>query len=151
MRYSRNFVVDLLRKWMNKSEYVPLGGIAYYVSAPSSSEDMAANPFHSLFFVVFMLSACALFSKYVAALPPSTSSPRRCCQEASLRVPFLHTTSFVLGFRPFGPFDHSFKNVLKSKNTILKACPFGVRFLFLKSEASLSLYTPLKKTSNPLY
>ncbi|KAM6542894.1 hypothetical protein CsatB_007341 [Cannabis sativa] len=59
-RYSRNFVVDLLRKWMNKSEYVPLGGIAYYISAPSSSEDMAANPFHSLFFVVFMLSAYAL-------------------------------------------------------------------------------------------
>ncbi|XP_060961439.1 uncharacterized protein LOC115714380 isoform X2 [Cannabis sativa] len=95
-RYSRNFVVDLLRKWMNKSEYVPLGGIAYYVSAPSSSEDMAANPFHSLFFVVFMLSACALFSKYVAALPPSTSSPRRCCQEASLRVPpFWTIRSFL--------------------------------------------------------
>ena len=25
--------------------------------------DMAANPFHALFYIVFMLSACALFSK----------------------------------------------------------------------------------------
>ena len=28
-----------------------------------SLADMAANPFHALFYLVFMLSACALFSK----------------------------------------------------------------------------------------
>ncbi|RWW72032.1 hypothetical protein BHE74_00020213 [Ensete ventricosum] len=28
-----------------------------------SLADMAANPFHALFYIVFMLSACALFSK----------------------------------------------------------------------------------------
>jgi preprotein translocase subunit SecY len=28
-----------------------------------SLADMAANPFHALFYFVFMLSACALFSK----------------------------------------------------------------------------------------
>ena len=28
-----------------------------------SLADMAANPFHALFYLIFMLSACALFSK----------------------------------------------------------------------------------------
>ncbi|GFZ05082.1 SecY protein transport family protein [Actinidia rufa] len=65
-RYSGYFLVDLLGKW-KESEYsghsVPVGGIAYYITAPSSLADMAANPFHALFYIVFMLSACALFSK----------------------------------------------------------------------------------------
>ncbi|KAF2314381.1 hypothetical protein GH714_025923 [Hevea brasiliensis] len=66
-RYSDNFLVNLLGKW-KESEYsngqsVPVGGLAYYITAPSSLADMAANPFHALFYFVFMLSACALFSK----------------------------------------------------------------------------------------
>ncbi|KAK1378546.1 Transport protein SEC61 subunit alpha-like [Heracleum sosnowskyi] len=65
-KYSGNFLVNLLGKWQ-ESEYsgqsVPVGGLAYYVTAPSSLADMAANPFHALFYIVFMLSACALFSK----------------------------------------------------------------------------------------
>ncbi|MQL73742.1 hypothetical protein Taro_006090 [Colocasia esculenta] len=66
-RYSGNFLVNLLGKW-KESEYsggqfIPVGGLAYYITAPSSLADMAANPFHALFYIVFMLSACALFSK----------------------------------------------------------------------------------------
>ncbi|KAI5390806.1 hypothetical protein KIW84_075914 [Lathyrus oleraceus] len=66
-KYAGNFIVDLLGKW-KESEYggghsIPVGGIAYYITAPSSLADMAANPFHALFYLVFMLSACALFSK----------------------------------------------------------------------------------------
>ncbi|EHA8586299.1 protein transport protein Sec61 subunit alpha [Cocos nucifera] len=45
-RYSGNFLVNLLGKWKE-----------------SDLADMAANPFHALFYIVFMLSACALFSK----------------------------------------------------------------------------------------
>ncbi|KAK8984607.1 hypothetical protein V6N11_047828 [Hibiscus sabdariffa] len=64
---SGNFFVNLLGKW-KESEYsggqfIPVGGLAYYVTAPASLADMAANPFHALFYLVFMLSACALFSK----------------------------------------------------------------------------------------
>ncbi|GMY34381.1 protein transport protein Sec61 subunit alpha-like [Fagus crenata] len=66
-RYSGNFLVNLLGKW-KESEYsggqfIPVGGLAYYVTAPASLADMAANPFHALFYLVFMLLACALFSK----------------------------------------------------------------------------------------
>ncbi|KAF7803267.1 protein transport protein Sec61 subunit alpha-like [Senna tora] len=65
-KYSGNFLVNLLGKW-KESEYsgqsIPVGGLAYYVTAPASLADMAANPFHALFYLVFMLGACALFSK----------------------------------------------------------------------------------------
>ncbi|KAJ6840227.1 protein transport protein Sec61 subunit alpha-like [Iris pallida] len=66
-QFSRNFFVSLLGRW-KESEYsggqfIPIGGITYYITAPSSLADMAANPFHALFYIVFMLSACALFSK----------------------------------------------------------------------------------------
>ncbi|KAF3451319.1 hypothetical protein FNV43_RR07414 [Rhamnella rubrinervis] len=65
-RYGGNFLVNLLGIW-KESEYsghsIPVGGLAYYVTAPSSLADAAANPFHALFYVVFMLSVCALFSK----------------------------------------------------------------------------------------
>ncbi|KAH0753155.1 hypothetical protein KY290_004714 [Solanum tuberosum] len=65
-KYSGNFFVTLLGKW-KESEYsgqsVPVGGLAYYITAPSSLADMVAHPFHAIFYIVFMLSACALFSK----------------------------------------------------------------------------------------
>ncbi|KAL2931003.1 Protein transport protein Sec61 subunit alpha [Bienertia sinuspersici] len=65
-KYSGNLFVNLLGVW-KESEYgsqsIPVGGLAYYVTAPASLADMAANPFHALSYIIFMLSACALFSK----------------------------------------------------------------------------------------
>ncbi|KAF9590790.1 hypothetical protein IFM89_038382 [Coptis chinensis] len=65
-KFSGNFLVNLLGKW-KESEYsggqfIPVGGIAYYITGPSSLADMAANPFHALLYLVFVLSACALLS-----------------------------------------------------------------------------------------
>jgi protein transport protein SEC61 subunit alpha len=60
--------VNLLGKW-KESEYsqsgqlIPVGGLVYYITAPNSFGDIAANPFHALFYLTFMLTACALFSK----------------------------------------------------------------------------------------
>lgn len=41
----------------------PVGGLVYYISPPHSIGEALANPLHAVFYVVFMLSACALFSK----------------------------------------------------------------------------------------
>ncbi|XP_068638250.1 uncharacterized protein [Aristolochia californica] len=66
-RFSGNFLVNLLGKWKESEysggQYMPVGGLVYYMTAPTSLGDVAANPFHALFYIVFMLSACALFSK----------------------------------------------------------------------------------------
>lgn len=37
--------------------------LTFFTFFSGSLADMAANPFHALFYLVFMLSACALFSK----------------------------------------------------------------------------------------
>ncbi|GLJ40392.1 hypothetical protein SUGI_0831720 [Cryptomeria japonica] len=67
-RYSGNFLINFLGKW-KESEYsssgqsVTVGGLVYYITPPARLAEMAANPFHALFYLTFMLTACALFSK----------------------------------------------------------------------------------------
>ena len=41
----------------------PSGGLVYYLSPPHSLEQVARQPIHAAFYTVFMLAACALFSK----------------------------------------------------------------------------------------
>ena len=65
-RYGANFIVQLLGRWQvvdQGGNMVPVGGLVYYISPPHSLTEVAANPLHAIFYVVFMLSACALFSK----------------------------------------------------------------------------------------
>jgi preprotein translocase subunit SecY len=45
---------------------------------------MAANPFHALFYLVFMLSACALFSK--TWIEVSGSSARDVAKQLKVRI-----------------------------------------------------------------
>ncbi|KAL1215664.1 Protein transport protein Sec61 subunit alpha [Cardamine amara subsp. amara] len=58
--FSGNFLVNLIGQWR---ESIPVSGLAYLITAPSSLTDMVAYPCHALFYIVFMLSACAFFSK----------------------------------------------------------------------------------------
>ena len=65
-RYGGNFLIQLLGRWQESEstgQFIPVGGLAYYISPPTSLRDIAANPLHAVFYLTFMLSACALFSK----------------------------------------------------------------------------------------
>lgn len=65
-RYSTNFLVRMLGAWQEvkgTSQSVPVSGLAYYVSPPRSMSEIVADPFHAIFYMTFILSACALFSK----------------------------------------------------------------------------------------
>eukprot|EP00640_Fibrocapsa_japonica_P001852 CAMPEP_0113952296 /NCGR_PEP_ID=MMETSP1339-20121228/90327_1 /TAXON_ID=94617 /ORGANISM="Fibrocapsa japonica" /LENGTH=446 /DNA_ID=CAMNT_0000960873 /DNA_START=300 /DNA_END=1640 /DNA_ORIENTATION=+ /assembly_acc=CAM_ASM_000762 len=66
-RYSGNFLVKLLGRWQDvegmSGQSVPVGGLAYYISPPNSFTEILADPFHALFYISFILTACALFSK----------------------------------------------------------------------------------------
>ncbi|KAK1381017.1 SecY protein transport family protein [Heracleum sosnowskyi] len=60
-KFSGNFLVNLLGKWQESEysgQFVPVDGLAYYVTAPSS-----LATWHGLFYIAFILSACALLSK----------------------------------------------------------------------------------------
>jgi protein transport protein SEC61 subunit alpha len=65
-RYGGNFIIQLLGRWQQheySNQMIPVGGLVYYISPPGSLTEVAQNPLHAIFYVVFMLSACALFSK----------------------------------------------------------------------------------------
>lgn len=65
--YGGNVLVRLLGKWQDvegmKGNSVPVGGLAYYISPPTSMAEIIADPIHALFYIIFILSSCALFSK----------------------------------------------------------------------------------------
>lgn len=67
-KYGGFFLVRLLGVWQ-EAEYsqsgqlIPVSGLVYYITPPSSLADIAIHPFHALFYLTFMLTACALFSK----------------------------------------------------------------------------------------
>jgi protein transport protein SEC61 subunit alpha len=66
-RAPTNVLVRLLGKWQeadaSAGQMIPVGGIAYYISPPSSLQEIIYDPFHAVFYLVFILTSCALFSK----------------------------------------------------------------------------------------
>jgi len=78
-RFPTNFLVQLLGRWQDVESgggraNVAVGGLAYYVSPPSSLTEIVTDPVHALFYFAFILTACALFSK--TWIEVSGSSPK---------------------------------------------------------------------------
>jgi protein transport protein SEC61 subunit alpha len=49
-------------------------GISYYISPPHTIKEAVLDPFHTVAYIAFIVSACALFSK--TWIDVSGSSPR---------------------------------------------------------------------------
>jgi protein transport protein SEC61 subunit alpha len=78
-RYPGYFLVNLLGKWQDVdqgggAQSIPVGGLAYYVSPPGSLAEIIYDPVHAIFYLSFILIACALFSK--TWIEVSGSSPK---------------------------------------------------------------------------
>jgi len=76
-RFPENFFVQMLGVWrpvQNSPQMSAVSGIAYWLSPPHSLEEVVADPFHAVFYVAFILTTCALFSKLWVEF--SGTSPR---------------------------------------------------------------------------
>merc|ERR1712032_353592 len=65
-RFKANMVVNLLGQWQELDyggQSIPVGGLAYYISPPHTFSDIWEDPIHALFYVLFVVISCALFSK----------------------------------------------------------------------------------------
>lgn len=67
-RFSSNVIVNLLGRWEERGysssgQMYPVGGLARLMSAPETIGSMLADPLHAIFYVTFVLTTCALFSK----------------------------------------------------------------------------------------
>ncbi|KAI4185241.1 MAG: hypothetical protein L6R41_004245 [Letrouitia leprolyta] len=76
-RFSENLLVKLLGVWEPREGSAQLyaaSGIAYYMSPPLNFTEAIMDPVHTAIYVVFMLVACAVFSK--TWIEVSGSAPR---------------------------------------------------------------------------
>jgi len=65
-RFPLNLFVNLLGSWEDvgqQGQSIPVGGLAYYISPPHTTADIFSDPFRAIFYITFVLTACALFSK----------------------------------------------------------------------------------------
>jgi len=67
-RFKSNMLVNLLGQWQEvdmagMSKSIPVGGISYYISPPSSFMNIWDDPIHAFFYMAFVVISCALFSK----------------------------------------------------------------------------------------
>merc|ERR1712226_1198151 len=65
-RFKSNFFVGLLGQWQEvdmTGQSIPVGGLTYYISPPHSFTDIWDDPIHAIFYVLFVLISCALFSR----------------------------------------------------------------------------------------
>jgi protein transport protein SEC61 subunit alpha len=76
-RFPDNLLIRLLGVWEpleESSQLFATSGIAYYMSPPHTIRDALIDPVHTVIYVAFMLTACALFSK--TWIEVSGSGPR---------------------------------------------------------------------------
>ena len=85
-RFGGGVLVRLLGVWKEGSHAaVPVGGLAYYVTPPSS---VAADPLHALVYTVLLLASCALLSQaWVIASESSARDVARRLQDQRLALP----------------------------------------------------------------
>merc|ERR1712146_264375 len=65
-RYSKSLIIQLFGTWEEvegSHQSIPIGGLAYYISPPQSISKIIKDPFHAIFYLLFILTSCALFSK----------------------------------------------------------------------------------------
>merc|ERR1712060_555410 len=65
-RFKSNMIVNMLGQWQEvemTGQSIPVGGLVYYLSPPTSFMDIWDDPVHALLYVAFVLFSCAIFSK----------------------------------------------------------------------------------------
>jgi len=65
-RWKSSMIINFFGQWQEvemTGTSVPVGGLMYYVSPPNSFLEVWEDPIHALFYILFMLTSCALLSK----------------------------------------------------------------------------------------
>lgn len=75
-KFNHNILVRLLGRWeaTASGQSKPVGGVAYYISPPTSLTDLVLDPIHGTFYICFIMLSCGFFSR--TWIDVSGSSPR---------------------------------------------------------------------------
>jgi protein transport protein SEC61 subunit alpha len=80
-KFKGNFFVSFLGKWQEydmAGNSAPVGGLAYYISPPKDFFDIQRDPFHFIFYSIFVMGSCAIFSRIW--IDVSGQAPRDVCR-----------------------------------------------------------------------
>jgi len=98
-RFPNNLLVNLLGVWQTiegSSQSIPVGGLAYYVSPPTSLIEILHDPFHAIFYLTFILTACALFSKtWIEVSGSSAKDVAKQLQDQQMELRGHRSTSMI--------------------------------------------------------
>jgi len=98
-RFPNNLLVNLLGVWQTiegSSQSIPVGGLAYYVSPPTSLIEILHDPFHAIFYLAFILTACALFSKtWIEVSGSSAKDVAKQLQDQQMELRGHRSTSMI--------------------------------------------------------
>ena len=76
-RFKTNFFVNMIGQWQvvpQTGESLPVGGLCYYLSPPTSVYNFIMDPIHSIGYCQVMLQMCTMLQKYWVDM--SGESPR---------------------------------------------------------------------------
>eukprot|EP01127_Copromyxa_protea_P006916 TRINITY_DN16852_c0_g1_i1.p2 TRINITY_DN16852_c0_g1~~TRINITY_DN16852_c0_g1_i1.p2 ORF type:complete len:477 (+),score=110.31 TRINITY_DN16852_c0_g1_i1:33-1463(+) len=66
-RFPTNPIISLIGTWKEiegyQGQFYPVAGFAYYISPPRTVAELMLDPFHTIFYLAFVLGTCALFSR----------------------------------------------------------------------------------------
>lgn len=123
-KFSQNLLVRLLGTWElvqgGGGSMKPIAGLAYYLSPPTSLADILSDPFHGVFYFLFIVSACGLFSK--TWIEVSGSSPRdvaKQLKDQGLTVDKYRADSMTTVFNRYIPIAAAFGGMCIGALTVI--------------------------------
>eukprot|EP00930_Biecheleria_cincta_P043712 TRINITY_DN2999_c0_g1_i1.p1 TRINITY_DN2999_c0_g1~~TRINITY_DN2999_c0_g1_i1.p1 ORF type:complete len:474 (+),score=74.97 TRINITY_DN2999_c0_g1_i1:58-1479(+) len=95
-RFKGNMIVNLVGQWQESGitgQSIPVGGLVYYLSPPNSFGEVWGDPIHALFYVIFILATCALFSKaWIDVSGTSARDVARTLKDQGMMIPGYRET-----------------------------------------------------------
>jgi protein transport protein SEC61 subunit alpha len=117
------FIVQVFGKWAqyrDTGQFVPIGGLAYYISKPRNLGDMLVDPVRALCYVVFMLVSCAIMSYlYIEVSGKSARDVAKQLRDQELTIKGHRDTSLVKELNRYIPVAAAFGGVLVGLLTVV--------------------------------
>lgn len=121
--YPKNLLVRVFGRWAqyrDAGQFIPVGGFAYYISKPHNMTEVARDPFRALFYIVFMLGSCAVFSSlYIEVSGKSARDVAKQLRDQDMTIKGHRDTSLVKELNRYIPTAAAFGGVLIGLLTVL--------------------------------
>ncbi|KAF6002416.1 Protein transport protein Sec61 subunit alpha [Cyanidiococcus yangmingshanensis] len=122
-RFPNTFFVRAFGKWAqyrDTGQFLPVGGLAYYISKPHNLAEIIADPIRALSYILFMLVSCAVMSYlYIEVSGKSARDVAKQLRDQELTIKGHRDTSLVKELNRYIPIAAAFGGVLVGLLTVV--------------------------------